>query len=85
MPDWDRICRKIVDGEVEQAKCRRVLSSSLGELHDADEEPSFLHKLLQGDPMTLALIALPAGALLWYVYFYDKGPSATPQQVVKTT
>jgi len=87
MPDWDRICKKIVDGEEQHTKCRRVLSSALGNFaaDDGDAEPSFFHKLMQGDPMTLAMLALPAGALIWYMYFYDKGPSATPQQVVKTT
>ena len=84
LPDWDRICKKIVDGEVQHDKCRRVLSDALGDFQEGEgPEESFFDRLMQGDPAAIAMVALPLGALFWYVYFYDKGTPA-PQQVVKT-
>lgn len=91
LPNWDKICRKIVDGEEQRVKCRQVLEDSLGSDEDdgreSDEtlgghESSFFGRLIEGDPTTVAMVALPAAAILWYVYFRDSG---APQQVTTTS
>jgi len=90
LPDWNRVCRKIVDGESERVKCREVLEDELGPhfrqmLAEGDEggyeEPSWFERLVQGDPSAVAWLVVPAAAVIWYRYFYDKG---VPQQVTTT-
>lgn len=86
LPDWNRICRKIVDGEQERTECRKVLVDELSEYLQPDPQyenpPTFLERVVDGDPAAIAVVLVPVAALVWYLYFYDRG---VPQQVVTTS
>lgn len=77
LPNWTRICEKIVDGDSKVKKCRAVLVDELSEhLQGEDPEgpPSFLQKVLDGDPIAISIAVVPVAALVWYLYFYDRAP-----------
>jgi hypothetical protein len=74
LPDWDRVCKKIVDGEDGRKKCAAVLESELGDLA-AEEAPGWFDRFMEGEPVAVLTVAIPLALLVGYIYLRKSAPT----------
>lgn len=93
LPDWDRVCRRIVDGEGKaHTRCVQILKDETGgvfkqlEALDKPAKTGFIDRVLQGEAGSWITLAIPVTALLTYMVISRRSKTAEPpKQVVTAT
>lgn len=93
LPDWDRVCRRIVDGDKDVKRCAKILGDETAgaarqlEVVDVGDDSTqpWYKRMLEGESGSWITLAVPVAALAAYMVLNRTKAAPELKQVATAT